>query len=339
MRIGFNPNKDKLQTSNDFFHQVIVPVYIPNQEAYFKDSFVILKYCLKSLFKTSHQKTYFTIVNNGSCDEVVEYLNTLYQENKIQELIHTTNIGKLNAILKGITGQQFALITITDADVLFLNDWQKATYKIFETFVKAGAVSTTPSSKTIRYFTSNVLFEKFLSKQLCFTKVQNPEAMNAFAYSIGNPNLHNKYHLDKYLTLSKGDVKAVIGAGHFVATYQGSVFDTLEQRNSIYSLGGSSESDILDKSVVKNGYWRLSTADNYTYHMGNTLEDWILKQVDHLNENHYVCENTPQLSKVCSTGFINWFKIKIVPQILFKKPIWKLFLRFKGLSKEKANHY
>jgi hypothetical protein len=124
MRIGFNPNKDKIQESSEFFHQVIVPVYIPNQEGYFKDSFAILRYSLQSLFKTCHTKTYFTIVNNGSCDSVVDYLNALHHENKIQELIHTTNIGKLNAILKGITGQQFPIITITDADVLFLNDWQ-----------------------------------------------------------------------------------------------------------------------------------------------------------------------------------------------------------------------
>ena len=107
MRIGFNPNKDKILTASEYFHQVIVPVYIPNQEGYFKDSLQVLKYCLESLFKTSHNKTYFTVVNNGSCAEVKNYLDSLYQEEKLQELIHTTGIGKLNAILKGLTGHQF----------------------------------------------------------------------------------------------------------------------------------------------------------------------------------------------------------------------------------------
>ena len=44
MRIGFNPNKDKKLIKSDDFHQVIIPVYIPNNKGYFKDSFIILKY-------------------------------------------------------------------------------------------------------------------------------------------------------------------------------------------------------------------------------------------------------------------------------------------------------
>jgi hypothetical protein len=337
MRIGFNPNKDRIQEPNDFFHQVIVPVYIPNQEGYFEDSFAILEYCLQSLFKTSHPKTYFTIVNNGSCDEVVNYLNALHQESKIQELIHTTNIGKLNAILKGITGQQFQLITITDSDVLFLNDWQKATYQIFETFPKAGVVSTTPSSKMIRHFTSNVLFDNILSSQMRFTQVANSDAMKSFAESVGNPSLYNEYHLEKYLTLSKGTVKAVIGAGHFVATYRASVFDNLEQRNSIYCLGGNSEGEILDKPVVEKGFWRLSTENNYTFHMGNVSGNWML---DYSNAINDVSQIQVDLPNIKSVNFLNnKIKEKIFSGLIREKPFWYWFLRFKGLSKEAANNY
>ena len=86
MRIGFNPHKDKIQVASDYFHQVIIPVYIPNQEGYFKDSFAILKLCLESLFKTIHEKTFVTIVNNGSDISVANYLDLLLKENKIREL-------------------------------------------------------------------------------------------------------------------------------------------------------------------------------------------------------------------------------------------------------------
>ncbi|WP_255373930.1 hypothetical protein [Flavobacterium sp. LM5] len=40
MRIGFNPHKDKAKETSDYFHQVIIPVYIPNQEAIFKSFYL-----------------------------------------------------------------------------------------------------------------------------------------------------------------------------------------------------------------------------------------------------------------------------------------------------------
>ena len=43
MRLGFNPHKDKQQIKSDYFHQVVIPVYIPNTEGYFEDSFEIFK--------------------------------------------------------------------------------------------------------------------------------------------------------------------------------------------------------------------------------------------------------------------------------------------------------
>ena len=119
MRIGFNPYKDQVLFKSDYLHQIIIPVFIPNQEGYFKDSFAILKLCLDSLLATVHGKTFITVVNNGSDIIVVNYLDSLLKEKKIQELIHTQNIGKLNAILKGMAGNNIELITIADSDVMF----------------------------------------------------------------------------------------------------------------------------------------------------------------------------------------------------------------------------
>lgn len=339
MRIGFNPNKDKIQEPHDFFHQVIVPVYIPIQEGYFKDSFIILQYCLQSLFKTSHQKTHFTIINNGSCTEVADYLNSLYQENKIQELIHTTNIGKLNAILKGITGQNFDIVTITDADVLFLNGWQNASYAVFESFPLAGAVSPTPSSKVLKHHTNNVLASNFFSSSLKFTKTINKQALLDFAISIGNEQFYNEYHLDYNLTLESKSIRAVIGAGHFVASYRGVVFENLPQKHSVFNLGGDSESKILDEPVMKYGYWRLSTEDNYAYHMGNVLENWMLEKLENIKGNDFEVEFSPILKSKKQSLFSNWIRKFFFDKFIYRKPFWKWFVQYKGLSKEAADVY
>ena len=338
MRIGSNPQKDKVLTSSDYFHQVVVPVYIPNLDGYFKDSFVILQYCLDSLFLTSHRKTYFTIVNNGSCKLVKDYLDDLYKSNKIHELINTTNIGYINAILKGIAGQNFPFLSTVDADVLFLNNWQEETYKIFKYFPKTGVVAPSPNSKMLRSLTNNVLCENLLSRKMKFSNVENPQAMIDFSKSINNPGLFNEHHLNKYMTIINGEGKAMVGAGHFVVTYRSDVFQNLEQKSTEFVLGGGSD-DLLDYPVIKKGYWRLSTTDNYAYHMGNSLESWMLSFSELLKNNNLDYKELPVIHEVKINSIMNWFNLKFFSKILLKKPFWKFFLRYKGLSKKEAKYH
>mgnify|MGYP006210777449 CR=1 FL=1 len=128
-----------------------------NEEGYFKDGLQILKLCLDSLIITSHDKTFITVVCNDCSLQVMDYISLLYIQNKIHEVIFTNGIGKINAILKGLAGQNCPIVTISDADVLFLNGWQKATYEVFEAFPKAGVVCTTPSSKSFNNKTFNLI--------------------------------------------------------------------------------------------------------------------------------------------------------------------------------------
>jgi len=337
MRVGFNPNKDKQISKDNYFHQVVIPVYIPNQEGYFNDSFEILKLCLTSLFKTSHNKTYFTIVNNGSCELVINYLNELYKDNKIQELIHVTNIGYINAMLKGITGQNFDLITTTDADVLFLEEWQKETYIVFENFPKTGVVCPTPSSRSFKNHTANIYFDNLFTNKIQFTDVVNPLALKAFGTSIGNNNFYNEIQLKKYLTISNNNKRAVIGAGHFAVTYRASIFNALEKRSTHYVFGGGSD-DLFDVPVVKKDLWRLSTADNFAYHMGNVVESWMYDEVSKLRENKK--ESDFYLHSIKSGSKLAYFiKSKVFGKFIFNKKIMKYFILWKGLSKEEASNY
>jgi hypothetical protein len=336
MRKGHNPNKDKENVKLDYYHQVIIPVYIPNNLDYFKDSFEILKLNLSSLFKTSHSKTFITIINNGSSKEVSNYLESLFISDKIHELIHTVNIGKLNAILKGLSGSNFPLITISDADVLFLSDWQKETYNVFQAFPKTGFVSPCPSSKVLKRYTYNVLFDKLFSDKLKFTKVKNPIALKKFADSIGNPDFYNQYHLEQYLTVSNAQNTAVIGGGHFVGTYRSEVFNSITQKYSEFSLGGTSENNILDVPVVNIGMWRLSTHDNYVYHLGNTHELWM----DEIQLNQTSIDlKKPILKEVKSSKFLNWIKYLFFSLFLSRKGIWNSFLVYKGLNKKGIKNY
>ena len=72
MRLGSNPNKQVDQEEQSkYLHQVIVPVYIPNEEGYFVDALKILKISIDSLCNTVHDRTYITVVNNGEVSQII----------------------------------------------------------------------------------------------------------------------------------------------------------------------------------------------------------------------------------------------------------------------------
>jgi hypothetical protein len=336
MRVGFNPYKDEVLLKSQYLHQVIIPVYIPNQVGYFKHSFKILKLCLESLLTTIHDKTFVTIVNNGSDITVVSYLDSLLNKNKIQELIHTQNIGKLNAILKGLAGNNIELVTISDSDVLFLNNWQKETVNVFKALPKAGVVGIVPQFKMYEKNCGNVLFDTILSSKLRFIPVKNKEGLIRFYDSIGWQRDYNQDYLKYNLGLKiNANQFALLGSGHFVATYKKDVFEEIVSYIE-FKMGGTSE-EYLDKAPLKKDYWRLTTQDNYAYHMGNTLENWMtvsqVLQEDIKQYNYDFKKNktiSPSFYFIKNRFFIKFISIKVLV---------KLFLKWKKLPKEMISKY
>ncbi|WP_100611963.1 glycosyltransferase family A protein [Confluentibacter lentus] len=336
MRVGSNPNKDKSLNTSEYFHQVVIPVYIPNQEGYFKDSFKILKLCIDSLLNTVHNKTFITIVNNGSCQEVKEYLELLFNNRNIHEVIHTENIGKLNAIIKGLVGNKIELVTISDADVLFLSNWQEETIKLFDNIPKAGVVGIVPQFKMYENCCGNVIYETIFSEKLKFLPVKNPEALKHFYNSIGWDRNYNQDYLKYILGLEiNSNLNALIGSGHFVATYKKDMFTEIISYLG-YKLGGISEM-YLDKAPLRKGYWRLTTEDNYAYHMGNTYEDWMKtnqsleKQRDLFKTNFKTIRRTNKLDY--------FIKNRLFIKFISVPSLYKLFLNWKGLPKSIAKNY
>lgn len=343
MRIGANPNKDKEFKDTIYQHQVVIPVYIPNLLDYFKDTFRIFKICIKSLIKTINNQTYITIINNGSCEFVKEYIDKQYQLGNIHEVIHTTNIGKSNAILKGIKGHYFKYITISDADVFFVKGWQEETMTIFNAYLKAGVVGIVPQFRLYADMSNNVLFDNFWSKKLQFSKVKNPEAIISFIKSIGWKDDYNKDYLKLHLTLTSKEnpkVKAVVGSGHFVATYKRETIGDCIREVINEKLSSKYDRQILDAPVLKVGGWRLTTEDNYAYHMGNVYEDWmdelLLTLIDETNKKNILMKNQNDLH---SSMFMYVVKNHLFRKLLSNNYFMKLFLKFKGLPKNMINNY
>jgi len=337
MRVGFNPHKDVAHKPSPYLHQVIIPVYIPDSDGYFTDSFSILKLCIKSILKTCHDKTFITVANNGSSTEIVNYLNGLLESRQINEIIHSENIGKLNAVLKGLSGNDIELVTICDADTLFLSGWQQETQKIFSRLPKAGVVGLVPQIRTFSYFCGNVIFDNFFSSRMVFLPVKNPDGMIRFYESIGWKRDYNQNFLKYALGLDiADDLKVILGTGHFAATYKKDIFSEVTTYLG-YKLGGNSET-YLDELPLKKDYWRLTTYDNYAYHMGNTFEPWMEQEIDAMTSSN-VNSISGFPKQKCISGLSYTLKNKLFIRFLKVKWLYEWFLKSRKLPKDLAENF
>ena len=337
MRIGDNPNKFSSEKVKRFVHQVIVPVYIPHEEGYFKDAFQIFQLCIQSLIATTNPDTYITIVNNGSGNVVVEYLDNLFKAEIINELIHSSNIGKINAVLKGLAGVNAEIVTVSDQDILFQENWQTETFAVFNTFPKAGFVGIIPMFRLHEGYAQNVILDYLFSDKLKFRKVKNAAAMIKFYDSIWKDRNYNPNYLKMILTISSNTGKiAIVGSGHLVASFRKNIFNSLETIFTEDLLSGKSDGEFLDLPSQKLGYYRLTTYDNYAYHMGNVYEKWMDKYLPNekkQNDNKSICINESRNVKKSLYTKISYFvKYVIVKKIIFSKLCYSSFLKYKSLK-------
>ena len=339
MRKGENTSKDVFLERKESFHRIIIPLYIPHEKEYYKQSYQIFEMCLDSIHKTTVNNVEISVICNACSSEVNERVFNLFNRGRIDEFIVVREgIGKINALLKALRTSEERLITITDADVLFLNGWEEAVINVFEAFPKAGVVSPVPIFRKHNNLTYNIWFDYLFSKKLRFTEVKNPEALTRFANSIGWPWLDEKYK-DIILTLSgSNNIRAVVGSPHFVATYKKEIFQTLPKENSNFQLGGNSELKYTDEPVIKCDGYRLATEDNYGYHLGNVIEEWMLEAYEKLRPQTKK-KSEPSLKKL-QPSWINYaLKSRLFRKLITYPIMLKGFLKNKGLPKGKLKHY
>jgi len=277
MRVGWNPQKLEKKVDLDTFHRVVMVVFIPNEEGFYKDSFNVFKLSLDSIVSSINSFCAITVVNNGSYYKVTELLNTYVFENKIDTLIHhNKNIGKIDALIGAAKGVREQIITYTDADILFKTGWQENVEKVFNSFPNVGSVSPIPVRKGVFYATSSVLKEILFQRiNLSFEIIpENFDSYNKYLASI-NWELENS---DKELwpVIQYKSNKAIIGSGHQVLTVNREILNGYIPNNpSLLLVGGDSEYKYVDEPIDFSGKMRLSTYNNFAYHMGNTTEKWM----------------------------------------------------------------
>ncbi len=272
-----NPQKEHKKIELKEHHRVIVVVFIPKLEDYYENMFEVFKLNLESIISTKNEFCAITVVNNGCCDVVVDYLNGMYANSKIDCLVHhKINIGKIDALIGSARSSREKLITLTDADILFVKGWQENVENVFCNFKDVGSVSPLPIRKGLTSGTISTLKKILLKKaELSFLPIkENFDSYNKFLESIG-------WDVEKrddllWPIISINNNKAIVGSAHQVLTIDREIFfSDVPIKPSLILVGNKSENDYVDFPIDLSGKMRLSTYNNFAFHMGNKAENWM----------------------------------------------------------------
>lgn len=103
---------------------------------------------------------------------------------------------------------------------------------------------------------------------------------------------------------------------------------------------GADTEAYLDDLALRKGLWRLTTNDNYAYHMGNAFEDWMQETLKKMTPDNLSPETLLTLHNVKKVNWINYFiKNLLFTKLFEKKVVRRFFYKIKGLPKHEINDY
>lgn len=325
MRKGQNPQKSQKKIRLEVNHRVIMVVFIPELNGYYENTLEVFKLSLDSLIQNSHGNYKITVVNNGSCSELEELLSS-YSSKAIDCIIkHGDNIGKIDALIGAARGSREEYITLTDADILFLRNWDKEVMNVFYAFKNAGSVSPIPFRHGLFYGTSSV-FREILFKRLKFSYQEIPENFEDHNRYLSSINWNNELDIEiKWPVVERNGIKAIVGSGHQVLSLKREILlSKVPKIPSLTLVGGDSELRYVDEPIDKAGLMRLSTYRNFAFHMGNVVEPWMKEKL----EESKSCAEVKSIStrEFKKSGFSSRLshKLYIIRKHLFKG-VFRLF--------------
>ena len=273
MRVGQNPAKFIESVDQPEPVTVAVLIYIPFLEGYYSQSLEVLKTCLDSLWQNTLQPYDLLVFDNASCPEVRQYLQDSHQAGKIQYLLLSSrNIGKSgawNLIFSAAPGEYLAY---ADSDIYFYPGWLPAHLKVLEAFPNAGMVTGLPMWSSAEYSTSTIEWAKNQAEARLERGQFLPwEDYWRHASSLGMTlaEAQAQFAAKEDLCLFYNNQKYYVGAGHFQFVGRRQILQSVLPFPARRPMG---DVRLLDVALNERGYLRLSTAEWWVQHLGNTLQ-------------------------------------------------------------------
>ena len=272
MRVGQNPVKNIKEVAKPEQITVAVLNYIPMLSGYYADLLNVLKACLNSIRETADLPFDLMVFDNGSCDEVIQYLVDENQAGNIRYLILSEkNMGKGGAwnILFGAAPGE--ILVYTDNDALFYPGWLSRSIQLLQTYPNVGMITARPYHSKPEYFTKTVEWAQSTTEAtLEEGRFLNWEDFSSFSMSLGYSEEQTKdwYTHSHEIKLTYHDVPAIVGSSHWQFCGYKSVLQSFLPFQMDRPMGQVKQ---LDQRMNDAGYLRLMVTDPLVQKMSNTL--------------------------------------------------------------------
>jgi len=232
----------------------------------------VLKVCLSSLRRTADLPFDLLVFDNGSCEEVLQYLADEKQAGRIQFLmLSERNLGKggaWNLMLAGAPGE---IIAYADNDVLFYRGWLSRSVQILKTFPNVGMVTSRPFRTDADLYGSTIAWaEGEPQAKLEYGQFILWETFLEFDRSLGKPEeeIHERYASLQDVRLTYRGVQAMAGASHWQFVAYKNVLTKFLPFDMDRPMGQVRQ---LDQRMDEAGLLRLMTPEPLVMNISNSL--------------------------------------------------------------------
>ena len=283
--VGGNPMKEIKTDRKACDVTVATIVYIPELSGYWEESLETLKLCLASIIHNTGPDFDLMVFDNGSCQEVCAYLLDLHAKGLIQYLILSDgNVGKpaaMNVLFGAAPGKYVAF---TDSDVLFRPGWLEASIAVFEAFPRVGMVSGRPW-RPIR----DITFEQVAKNRDVVKKVDGVEVqegdlipreyLEEHARSLGSHPIPELKPEGQDLKITRNGITVYGFGSHFQFV---TTADVIKEAGplAVADVGLWKSVRSWDERICELAYLRLALDGPYVKHLGNTLEDENVEELE-----------------------------------------------------------